>query len=150
ISRQLESDYPTTNAASGADVESLKEQTVGGVRESLLIVLGAVALVLLIACANVANLQLGRGAARPRGLSVRAALGAGRGRIAQQLLTESVVLSLIGGVAGLAVAVVLTKALVALVGSQLPVQPTDVRLDVPVLLFALGISIGTGLLFGIA
>ncbi len=150
VARQLEQEFPATNAASGADVLSLKELTVGSVRESLLIILGAVALVLLIACANVANLQLARGASRTRELSVRAALGAGRGRIAQQLLTESVVLSLIGGVAGLAVAAALTKLLVVLVGGQLPVQPGDIRLDVPVLLFALGVSVATGLLFGLA
>ena len=150
VARQLEQEFPATNAASGADVLSLKELTVGSVRESLLIILGAVALVLLIACANVANLQLARGASRARELSVRAALGAGRGRIAQQLLTESVVLSLIGGVAGLAVAAALTKVLVVTVAGQLPIQPGDIRLDIPVLLFALGVSVATGLLFGLA
>jgi putative ABC transport system permease protein len=150
IAKQLEQEYPATNAATGAQVISLKEQMVGGLRESLLIILGAVAVVLLIACANVANLQLARGAARSRELSVRAALGAGRARIAQQLLTESVVLSVIGGVAGMAVAVGLTKALVTLIGPQLPIDATDIRLDVPVLLFALGISIATGILFGLA
>ncbi|HET9730202.1 MAG TPA: ABC transporter permease, partial [Acidimicrobiia bacterium] len=150
IARQLEQEYPATNAATGAQVISLKEQLVGNIRESLLIILGAVAVVLLIACANVANLQLARGAARGRELSVRAALGAGRARIAQQLLTESVVLSVTGGLAGLAVAVGLTKALVALIGPQLPVDAADIRLDVPVLLFALAISVGTGILFGLA
>ncbi|MEO7086403.1 MAG: ABC transporter permease, partial [Gemmatimonadaceae bacterium] len=149
ISRQLEEDFPATNAATGADVVSLREETVGRVRESLLIILAAVAVVLLIACANVANLQLARGAARARELSTRAALGAGRRRIAQQLLTESVVLSLIGGVAGIGLAVVLKKALVGLVGPTLPVDPSDIRLDVPVLLFALAIAAGTGLLFGV-
>ncbi|HEY4307310.1 MAG TPA: ABC transporter permease [Gemmatimonadaceae bacterium] len=150
VARQLAQELPATNAGNGADVLSLKELTIGGVRESLFIILGAVVLVLLIACANVANLQLARGASRTRELSVRAALGAGRGRIAQQLLTESVVLSLGGGVAGLAVAAALTKLLVVLVGSQLPIQPGDIRLDVPVLLFALGVSVVTGLLFGLA
>ena len=150
IAKQLEQEYPATNAATGAEVISLKEQMVGRVRESLLIILGAVAVVLLIACANVANLQLARGATRARELSVRAALGAGRGRIAQQLLTESVVLSVIGGVAGLLIALGLTKALVALIGPQLPVDPADIRLDIPVLMFALGVSVGTGILFGLA
>jgi putative ABC transport system permease protein len=150
IAKQLEQEYPATNAATGAQVISLKEQMVGGLRESLLIILGAVAVVLLIACANVANLQLARGAARSRELSVRAALGAGRARIAQQLLTESIVLSIVGGVAGMAVAVGLTKALVTLIGPQLPVDAMDIRLDVPVLLFALAISIATGILFGLA
>jgi putative ABC transport system permease protein len=150
VARQLEAEYPATNAATGADVLSLKELTVGDARESLLIILGAVALVLLIACANVANLQLARGASRARELSVRAALGAGRGRIAQQLLTESVLLSLIGGLAGLAVGWVLTKMLVAFVGPQLPVRPETIGLNWPVLLFALAISVGTGLVFGLA
>jgi putative ABC transport system permease protein len=150
IAKQLEREYPATNAATGAEVISLKEQMVGRVRESLYVIVAAVAVVLLIACANVANLQLARGAFRARELSVRAALGAGRGRIAQQLLTESVILSLIGGLAGVTLAAGLTKVIVALVGPQLPVEATDIRLDVPVLLFALGISVGTGLLFGLA
>lgn len=150
IGRQLADEYPATNAGTGAAVESLRDRTVAGTRASLLIVAAAVALVLLIACANVANLQLARGASRMRELSVRAALGAGRGRIAQQLMTESVVLSLIGGVLGLAIAFALSRALVALVGAQLPVAPTDVRLDGTVLLFALAVSVATGLLFGLA
>jgi putative ABC transport system permease protein len=149
IAKQLEQEYPATNAATGAQVVSLREQLVGNVRESLLIILGAVLVVLLIACANVANLQLARGAARGRELSVRAALGAGRTRIAQQLLTESVVLALVGGIAGLALAYGLTKVLVALVGPQLPVEATDIRLDLPVLAFALMIAVATGLLFGL-
>jgi putative ABC transport system permease protein len=150
VAHQLEQEFPATNAASGADVLSVKDLTVGGIRDSLLIILGAVTLVLLIACANVANLQLARGASRARELSVRAALGAGRGRIAQQLLTESVVLSLVGGIAGLAVAAALKKLLVVLVGAQLPISPEQIRLDMPVLFFALGISMATGLLFGLA
>ncbi len=149
IASQLEQEFPATNAGTGAQVVSLKEYLVQGVRESLLIILGAVGIVLLIACANVANLQLARGAARARELSVRSALGAGRARIAQQLLTESVILSLIGGIAGITLAFGLTKALVALIGSQLPVESTEIRLDTPVLLFALGIAVGTGLVFGI-
>ena len=149
IAKQLEQEYPATNAGTGAQIVALKTQVVGSTRDSLLIILGAVALVLLIACANVANLQLARGAARARELSVRSALGAGRGRIAQQLLTESVVLSLIGGIAGLALAVGMTKSLVSLVGSQLPIDPTTIRVDGPVLAFALLLSVTTGLLFGL-
>jgi putative ABC transport system permease protein len=150
IAKQLETEYPATNAATGAEVISLKESVVGGVRESLLIILGAVGQVLLIASAKVANLQLARGASRARELSVRAALGAARGRIAQQLLTESVVLSIIGGLAGLGVAVGLTKVLATLVGPQLPIPATDIRIDLTVLLFALGVSVATGILFGLA
>jgi putative ABC transport system permease protein len=150
VAKKLETEYPSTNKGVGTDVIALREQVVGGIRQSLLIIAGAVALVLLIACANVANLQLARGASRARELSVRAALGASRGRIAQQLLTESVVLSIIGGVLGLALGVTLTRLLVALVGAQLPVPPTDIRVDAVVLLFTAAISIGTGVLFGLA
>jgi putative ABC transport system permease protein len=149
IATQLEQEFPTTNKGTGAEVVSLKEYMVQNVRASLLIILGAVGIVLLIACANVANLQLARGAARARELSVRAALGAGRSRIAQQLLTESIVLSLVGGIAGVALAFGLMKALVAMIGSQLPVDPAAIRLDAPVLGFALAIAIATGLIFGI-
>ena len=149
ISKQLEQELPATNAATGADVVGLREMMVGRVRESILTIFAAVLVVLLIACANVANLQLARGAARARELSTRAALGAGRRRIAQQLLTESVLLSLIGGVAGIGLAIVLKRALVGLVGPQLPVEPSDIRLDVPVLLFVLAVAVGTGVLFGL-
>jgi predicted permease len=150
INKQLEQEYPTTNAGTGAEVVALRDMLVSGVRERLLIILGAVLIVLLIACANVANLQLARGAARSRELSVRAALGAGRGRIVQQLLTENVVLSLVGGAAGLALGVGLTRALVALIGPQLPVEAASIHLDVSVLAFTFAVSIGTGLLFGLA
>jgi putative ABC transport system permease protein len=150
VMSQLEQEYPATNASTGAEIISLREYLVGGVRESLLIILAAVSVVLLIACANVANLQLARGAARARELSVRAALGAGRRRLAQQLLTESVLLSLVGGALGIALALVLRKTLATLIAPQLPVNEPDIRLDVPVLIFALGISMVTGLLFGLA
>ena len=99
ISRRLGELYPTTNAGTTGNVQPLKDQIVGPARTPLLIVLGSVATVLLIACANVANLQLAGAAARKRELSVRAALGAGRNRIMRQLLTESLVLSLVGGLA---------------------------------------------------
>jgi putative ABC transport system permease protein len=150
IEARLADAYPATNAGTDAEVHSLRDDTIGSTRERLLIILGAVALVLLIACANVANLQLARGASRARELSVRAALGAGRGRIAQQLLTENVVLSLVGGVAGVLIALGLTPALVSLIGPQLPVDTTTIRLNGAVLAFALGVSVVTGLLFGIA
>src|SRR6185436_7321487 len=109
----------------------------------------AVLVVLLIACANVANLQLARGAARWRELSVRSALGADRARIAQQLLTESVVLSLGGGLLGVALAHYGVVALVALVGNQMPVDPATIRLNGGVLAFALAISMASGILFGL-
>ena len=150
IMTQLDREYPATNASTGAEIIALREYLVGRIRESLLIILAAVAVVLLIACANVANLQLARGAARARELSVRAALGAGRRRLAQQLLTESVLLSLLGGILGVALAIVLRKGLATLIAPQLPVDEPDIRLDMPVLMFALGISMVTGLLFGLA
>ena len=150
VMKQLEREYPATNASTGAEIISLREYLVGSVRESLMIILAAVGVVLLIACANVANLQLARGAARARELSVRAALGAGRRRLAQQLLTESVILSLIGGVLGIALAFALRKGLATAVAPQLPVAEADIRLDPTVLLFALGISVVTGLVFGLA
>jgi putative ABC transport system permease protein len=150
VMSKLEQEYPATNASTGAEIISLREYLVGGVRESLMIILAAVGVVLLIACANVANLQLARGAARARELSVRAALGAGRRRLAQQLLTESVLLSLVGGVLGVVLAIAIRKTLATLVTPQLPVNEPDIRLDMPVLLFALGVSMVTGLLFGLA
>src|SRR5262249_7747159 len=121
IETQLAADFPATNAGTGAEIVSMRDSIVGPSRAQLSILLGAVAVVLLIACANVANLQLARGAARGRELSVRAALGAGRRRIAQQILTESIVLALVGGAVSVMFASALTKAVVALIGSQLPV-----------------------------
>ena len=150
IERRLAQAYPTTNAGTSAEIVSLREYTVGPARAGLFLIVAAVAAVLLIACANVANLQLARGASRARELSVRAALGAGRARIARQLLTESVLLALIGGAAGIAVAVAMTKGLVAVLGPLLPVDPASIRIDGQVLLFAAAISLATGVLFGIA
>ncbi|HEY2165161.1 MAG TPA: ABC transporter permease, partial [Gemmatimonadaceae bacterium] len=149
IERRLADDYPTTNAGTSADVVSLKEFGVAQSRPRLLLMLAAAVIVLLIACANVANLQLARGASRAREMSVRAALGAGRGRMARQLLTESVVLSLIGGVLGLAVAFGLTKVLVSLIGSQLPVDQRTIGVDAAVVAFALAVSLACGVLFGV-
>ncbi len=111
--------------------------------------LAAALVVLLIACANVANLQLARGASRTREMSVRAALGAGRSRMARQLLTESVVLSLVGGALGLAVAFGLTKVLVSLIGSQLPIDRRTISVDGRVVVFALAVSFACGILFGL-
>ena len=118
-------------------------------RPRLLLMLAAALVVLLIACANVANLQLARGASRTREMSVRAALGAGRSRMARQLLTESVVLSLVGGALGLAVAFGLTKVLVSLIGSQLPIDQRTISVDARVVVFALAVSFACGILFGL-
>ncbi|MFL5494118.1 MAG: ADOP family duplicated permease [Gemmatimonadales bacterium] len=148
ISRQLAKEYPATNAGYDASVFSMRDNVVGQVRPALLIVLGFVGVVLLIACANVANLQLARAASRRSEISLRAALGAGRGRLVRQVLTESLVLSVIGGGAGLALAYWMIRSLVAAVPGGLPVFG-GIGLDRGVLLFSAAITIATGLLFGI-
>ncbi|HEX8697281.1 MAG TPA: ABC transporter permease, partial [Myxococcaceae bacterium] len=129
-------------------VVSMEDQTVGGVRTTLWVLLGAVGFVLLIACTNVANLLLARAAARGREISIRAALGAGRSRLMTQFLTESVVLSVAGGVLGLLLAMWGMDTLLAVIGDGLP-RASEVRLDWRVVLFTGLISVVTGLLFGL-
>jgi putative ABC transport system permease protein len=147
IAAALAAELPTTNAGFDVRLIPLKEYIVGSIQPVLLTVLAFVAVVLLIACANVANLQLARAASRARELSVRAALGAARSRLMRQLLTESLVLALAGGVAGVVGAHWAIKALVAAVPGGLPVYG-DVGLDRGVLAFSLAITLGAGLLFG--
>ena len=149
IMRRIAELHPTTNAGTGARVAPLREEIVGDSRTPLLIVLASVATVLLIACANVANLQLARGASRRREMSVRAALGAGRSRLLRQLLTESFVLSLAGGIAGLGLAVAGVRWLARVVPDMLPVYG-DVSLSPGVLGFAAAVTLLTGVVFGIA
>jgi predicted permease len=127
----------------------LKQSIFGNVRRTLTLLLGAVGLVLLIGCVNVANLLLARASARGRELAVRQALGAGRGRLARQLLTESVLLSLLGGAAGVAVLLAAKGSLVRLVPDGLPLLG-DVTIDSRVLLFALVATAVSGVLFGLA
>jgi predicted permease len=149
IQNRLDQLYPEANKGMGTEVVSLKKQFVGDVGGTLLLLLGAVGLVLLIACGNVANLLLARSAARTREFAIRSTLGASRARVVRQLLTESILLSLAGGGLGLLVAAWGVKPMLAAVPGSLP-RSGEVGLNVPVLLFAVGVAIAVGVLFGLA
>jgi putative ABC transport system permease protein len=149
IMRRLEARFPETNTSWSADVQPLRDATVGPVRTALVIFMAAVALVLLIACANVANLMLARAAAREHEIVIRTALGASRGRVLRQLLTESVLLALIGGVLGVLLAAWGVQALGSVQPDTLP-RVEEIGLDGRALAFALVLSVATGLLFGLA
>ena len=149
IASRLEQQYPDTNAQRGLRLESALMALVGDVRPVLFILLGAVACVLLIACANVANLLLARATSRHKEMAVRAALGASRVRVIRQLLTESVMLSLVGGAVGLLLAVWWSDLLIALGKEDIP-RAVQVGIDWRVLGFTAGVSILTGLIFGLA
>lgn len=149
IAAQLATEYPKDNKGWGADVRPLREGMVGDVRPALLILLGAVGFVLAIACANVANLVMAKTVARRKEIALRSALGASRGRVLTQILVETLLMSVLGGAAGLVLAHFAVKGIQASIGSELP-RAGDIRIDLPVLLFTLAASVVTGVLAGLA
>ncbi|HEY1336560.1 MAG TPA: ABC transporter permease, partial [Bryobacteraceae bacterium] len=148
IARRLEQAYPEFDTGVGANVNVLQDQLVDNIRPALLVLLGAVGLVLLIACANIANLLLARAASRTREVALRAAIGAGRGRILRQLLTESTLLAIAGGLAGVALAYAAIPPLVALAATSIP-NTGPVSADYRVLLFVCAAVALTSVLCGL-
>ncbi len=149
ISQRLQRQYPDTNSGVRINFTPLYDRIVGDVQRALWVLLATVGLVLLIACANLANLTLSRMATREREIAVRTALGAGRWRVARQLITESLLLAAIGGLCGLLLAKWGLGALVAFNPADIP-RLTGVRINSQALLFTLAISVATGLIFGLA
>jgi predicted permease len=149
---QFKRTYPEADRKASFGVEPLRDTVIGDARKSLLVLLGAVGMVLLIACANVANLLLVRATGRKREFAIRSALGAGRARIVRQLLTESVLLSVTGGILGLILGFAGVRALLAISPAGLPrigEDGSNVGVDWRVLVFTLGVSLLTGILFGL-
>ena len=148
IAAQLEKEYPAVNSGHGVLTQSLQTSIVLDVRSTLLVLMGAVGFVLLIACVNVANLSLARSLVRQQEMGIRMALGAGRGRLIRQSLSESFLLSVLGGLAGILVASLLLSALIKLAPPNLP-RVADVQLSGRVLLFTAALTLLTSLLFGL-
>ncbi len=149
IAKQLEREYPATNTGDRIKLVPLREAIIGDSRLTLFILFGTVVLVLLIACANTANLLLARAATRQKEIAIRTALGVSRGRMIRQLLTENMILAIIGGGLGLLIATVGTKLLVVLSPENIP-RLKETGLDISVLSFTLAVSVLTGLIFGLA
>ena len=151
VAKHLAQAFPDTNNGFGIMVDPLSEVLIAPqVRASLYVLFAAAGMVLLIGCANLANLALARGVAREREVAVRASLGAGRGRLVRQFLTENILLSLLGGALGIALGYALTAWLRAAIPPFTFPSEVDIRMDGRVLLFALAVSVLTGLLFGLA
>src|SRR5580698_10067803 len=149
ICAELAKEYPDSNKDTGASVQPLAEDVLGDARPILLILLGAVAFVLLIACVNVGNLLLARSSVRSREIAIRATLGAGSSRLIRQLLTESVLLAMTGGALGVLIAQWGTRAAIHLLPATLP-RAANVAVDGRVLAFTFAISVLAGILFGLA
>lgn len=146
----LEREFPQRNARRTVMLFSLQEQMVGEIRPALFALVAAVAMVLLVGCVNIANLLLARSAAREREIGVRTALGARRGRLVRQMVTESLVLATGGGVLGLGVAVLCHRGLLALVGDRIPIPRIEqMSIDLPVVGFTLVAALVTGVAFGV-
>jgi putative ABC transport system permease protein len=148
IAERLATQYPATNAKESVEVIPMLEQTVGGVRQPLLALMAAVGVVILIVCANVANLLLVRASVRDKEIAIRTALGAGRGRLVRQMLAESLILSVAGGTLGVLFAYLAIAPIRTLSAGSIP-RVQEVSVDATVLLFAVAVSVLTGILFGL-